>query len=379
MTNKLRLSTAIIGSLAGLGLSAAVAQTTVSGNVAMGFIASSTDNTTKNGSWSSMSKETQLNIGTKGKLNNGMNYAAGFSLEYDGPDTGSTGMYAEGNYIEINSGDTTLTIGADRIQNGDRHVTNAVGIGYIGQDGLGAGVATTTAGGLSIFPRHGSIYQFFGAGLVQKVGNGNLSFYYVPNMTTTILNEIGNDANATTSNNLSTASKGKGYEIGYLGDLGVKGLTVQAFITRGERIDEQFATDAEVKSRNLGVSYNMGAVTLSANQIVTEGVQAGYSAVSATRATGELAEELRGKSIGLAYAASKDLSFGLTYAKADSNHASSTETEKTVIASVGYSLGAVGLKASYADVSEVAGVANNDGKLVRILAFTSFYLIYIIN
>lgn len=138
MINKLRLSTAIIGSLAGLGLSAAVAQTTVSGNVAMGFIATSTDNTNKNGSWSSMSKETQINIGTKGKLNNGMNYAAGFSLEYDGPDTGSTAMYAEGNYIEISSGDTTLTIGADRIQNGDRHVTNAVGIGYIGQDGLGA-------------------------------------------------------------------------------------------------------------------------------------------------------------------------------------------------------------------------------------------------
>ena len=372
MTNKLRLSTAIIGSLAGLGLSAAVAQTTVSGNVAMGFISSSTDNTNKNGSWSSMSKETQINIGTKGKLNNGMNYAAGFSLEYDGPDTGSTGMYAEGNYIEINSGDTTLTIGADRIQNPDRHVTNAVGIGYIGQDGLGAGAATTAAGGLSIFPRHGSIYQFFGAGLVQKVGNGNLSAYYVPNMTTTILNEIGNDANATTSNNISTASKGKAYEIGYLGDLGVKGLTVQAFITRGERIDEQFATDREVKSRNLGVSYNTGALTLSANQIVTEGVQSGYNAVSATRVTGEIAEELKGKSIGLAYAASKDLSFGLTYAKADSDAALSTETEKTVIASVGYSLGAVGLKASYADVSDFAGVNNNDGKVVRILAFTSF-------
>jgi len=372
MTNKLRLSTAIIGSLAGLGLSAAVAQTTVSGNVAMGFISSSTDNTNKNGSWSSMSKETQINIGTKGKLNNGMNYAAGFSLEYDGPDTGSTGMYAEGNYLEISSGDTTLTIGADRIQNGDRHVTNAVGIGYIGQDGLGAGAATTAAGGLSIFPRHGSIYQFFGAGLVQKVGNGNLSFYYVPNMTTTILNEIGNDANATTSNNISTANKGNGYEIGYIGDLGVKDLTVQAFYTKGDRINQQNAGDKDVSSRNFGISYKVSNLTLSASHLRTEGVQAGYSAVTATPANGELAEELTGKSVGLAYAASNDLSFGLTYAKADSNHATSTETEKTVIASVGYSLGAVGLKASYADVTDFAGVANNDGKMVRILAFTSF-------
>jgi len=338
----------------------------------MGFISSSTDNTNKNGSWSSMSKETQLNIGTKGKLNNGMNYAAGFSLEYDGPDTGSTGMYAEGNYIEINSGDTTLTIGADRIQNPDRHVTNAVGIGYIGQDGLGTGAATTSAGGLSIFPRHGSIYQFFGAGLVQKAGNGNISFYYVPNMTTTILNEIGNDANATTSNNTSGAQKGAGYEIGYLGDLGVKGLTVQAFYTNGDRINGQNSGDKDVSTKNFGISYNAGAVTLSAAKIVTEGLQAGYSAVTATPANGELAEELSGKSIGLAYAASKDLSFGLTYAKADSNHANSTETEKTIIASVGYSLGAVGLKASYADVTDFAGVASNDGKMLRVLAFTSF-------
>jgi hypothetical protein len=180
MTNKLRLSTAIIGSLAGLGLSAAVAQTTVSGNIALGYMATSTDNTDKAGSWSGVTKETQINIGTKGKLNNGMNYAAGFSIELDGPDASGTDMFAEGNYIELSSGATTLSVGADRINNPDRHPTNAVGIGYIGQDGLGAGGASTDAGGRSIYPLHGSIYSFFGAGLVQKVGNGNLSFYYVP-------------------------------------------------------------------------------------------------------------------------------------------------------------------------------------------------------
>ena len=372
MTNKLRLSTAIIGSLAGLGLSAAVAQTTVSGNVAMGFIASSTDNTNKNGSWSSMTKETQINIGTKGKLNNGMGYAAGFSIENDGPDTGSTATHAEGNYIEISSGDTTLTIGADRIQNGDRHVTNAVGIGYIGQDGLGVGAVTTADASISIFPRHGSIYQNFGVGIVQKVGNGNISFYHSPNMTTTILNEIGNDANATTANALPGANKGKGYEIGYLGDLGVKDLTVQAFYTTGDKINEQNIGDKEVKTKNFGISYKVANVTISGAHIVTEGVQAGYSGVASTPTSGQLSEELKGKSVGLAYAASKDLSLGLTYAKADSNHVTSTETEKTVIASVGYSLGAVGVKASYADVSDFAGVASNDGKMLRVLAFTSF-------
>lgn len=373
MTNKLRLTTAIVGSLAGLSLSAAVAQTTVSGNAAFGFIAGSNDNAaTKNGSFSTMTKETQINIGTKGKLNNGMNYAAGFSLEFDGPDTGATGMFAEGNYIEISSGDTTWMIGADRIQNGDRHVANANGIGYIGQDGLG-GVANTANGAISIFPRHGSIYQFFGTGVTQKVGNGGISIYYVPNMTTTLLNDIGNDAGTVAvANDSSATNKGKAYEVGYLGDLGVKGLTVQAFHTSGDKQNRQLAADKKVKSTNLGVSYNVGAVTVAASQLKTEGVQNGYSGTSSTLTSGELSEELKGKSVGVAFAATKDLTLGLAYGKADSSHASSPLDEKTTIASIGYSLGAVGVKAQVAKVENFAGLANNDGKMARVLMFTNF-------
>ena len=374
MTNKLRLSTAIIGSLAGLGLSAAVAQTTVSGNIALGYMATSTDNTSKAGSWSGVTKETQINIGTKGKLNNGMNYAAGFSIEMDGPDTSGTDMFAEGNYIEISSGDTTLSVGADRINNPDRHPTNAVGIGYIGQDGLGAGGASTDAGGRSIYPLHGSIYSFFGAGLVQKVGNGNLSVYYVPQTnSTTVLNDIGNGANATAAMSTSALDSGDAWEIGYNGDLGVKGLTAQAFYTKGDRRASKNNSDKDIKTTNLGLSYTVGQITLSGQHVRTEGLQNGYTATAAAFATdGGLAEELTGKSIGLAYAATKDLSFGLTYAKADSNAALSVNTEKTVIASVGYSLGAVGIKAQYADVSDYSGLANNDGKAAKILMFTSF-------
>jgi hypothetical protein len=375
MTNKLRLSTAIISSLAGLGLSAAVAQTTVSGNVAMGFIATSTDATTRNGSFSSMTKETQINVGTKGKLNNGMDYAAGFSIEMDGPDASGTDMFAEGNYIEIKSGDTTLSIGADRINNPDRHVTNAVGIGYIGQDGLGAGQkAADGTGSRSIYPLHGSIYGFFGAGLVQKVGNGNLSFYYAPATGSTgVLNDIGNGANATDAAQTPATSSSSAIEIGYNGDLGVKGLTVQAFHTNGGKRAEFNTSDKEIRSTNLGVSYNVGQITLSAAHLKTEGVQGGFSQNAASNATnGGLSEELTGKSVGLAFAANKDLSFGLTYAKADTSHASATQTEKTVIASVGYSLGAVGVKAQYADVENYAGQLNNDGKAARVLVFTSF-------
>ena len=374
MTNKLRLSTAIIGSLAGLGLSAAVAQTTVSGNASFGFFAGSTDATTRDGSFSSMTKETQINLATKGKLNNGMDYAAGFSLEFDGPDTASTDMYAEGNYIEITSGSTTFMVGADRINNGDIHLSNAAGIGYIGQDGLGAGgKATAVVGGRSIFPLHGSIYSFMGAGVTQKVGNGNLSVYYVPAQATSALNDIANGAQAEDGKATSANSSGSAYEIGYKGDLGVKGLTALAFYTSGDKRFEFNTLDKKPKTTNFGLAYNVGAVTVSAQQIKTEGVQGGYGINAASGATnGGLAEELKGQSVGIAYAASKDLTLGLAYGKADSNAVASINDEKTMIASIGYSLGAVGVKAQVADVENYAGLANNDGKTAKILMFTSF-------
>jgi hypothetical protein len=374
MTNKLRLSTAIIGSLAGLGLSAAVAQTTVSGNAAFGFFASSTDNASKDGSYSVMTKETQINLATKGKLNNGMDYAAGFSIEMDGPDAVAAAAHAEGNYLEIISGNTTFHVGADRIQNADIHYSNANGIGYIGQDGLGAGaVATAATGTRSIFPLHGSIYSFFGTGLIQKTGYGNFSVYYVPNMTVTVLNDISNGATATAASNTSATSAGDALEIGFKGNLGVNGLTAHAFYTSGGKQAEFNALDKDVKTYNVGGAYTVGKVTASAQAIKTEGVQSGHGQVAANNGTnGTLGAELKGKSVGLAYALDKELTLGLAYGKADSNEALSVRDEKTYIASIGYSLGAVGIKAQVADVSNYAGLASNDGKTAKILMFTSF-------
>ena len=374
MTNKLRLSTAIIGSLAGLGLSAAVAQTTVSGNAAFGFFASSTDNASKNGSYSAMTKETQINLATKGKLNNGMDYAAGFSIEMDGPDTVAPAAHAEGNYIEITSGNTTFHVGADRIQNGDGHITNANGIGYLGQDGLGAGAQGIDAvGSRSIYPLNGSIYSFFGTGLIQKTGYGSFSAYYVPNMTVTVLNEIANGASASAASSTSGTSAGDAFEIGFKGDLGVKGLASYAFYTTGGKVAEFNTLDKDVKTYNVGAAYTVGKVTGSAQLIKTEGVQGGHGQALANNGTnGTLGAELKGKSVGLAYALDKELTLGLAYAKADSNEALSVRDEKTYIASVGYSLGAVGIKAQVADVTNYAGLASNDGKTAKILMFTSF-------
>ena len=61
------------------------AQTTVGGNMRIGLKSSSSDASL--GSNSRMVKETQINIANKGKLNiGGLEYAAGFSVEFDGND-----------------------------------------------------------------------------------------------------------------------------------------------------------------------------------------------------------------------------------------------------------------------------------------------------
>ena len=82
--------TALASSLVLLGAGVANAQTTVTGNLFMTYKATSTDQSTaaaKVGNSRQFGKEAQINIQNKGKLNNGMDYAAGFSIELDGNDT----------------------------------------------------------------------------------------------------------------------------------------------------------------------------------------------------------------------------------------------------------------------------------------------------
>jgi hypothetical protein len=76
---KLLLTTALAG--ATLVASNAIAQTTVSGNLDISFKNLSREGTAgaTQASQRGFGKEAQLNIQNKGKLNNGMDYAAGFS------------------------------------------------------------------------------------------------------------------------------------------------------------------------------------------------------------------------------------------------------------------------------------------------------------
>ena len=142
MKNKLLITSALAGSL--MAGSIANAQTyyekgnnygqsttTVGGDLALTYSAirktggTITNSTAGVNSTRGFGRESQLNISNRGKLSNGMDYAAGFSLEFDGTGTASTqnateapSISNENVYFDLIAGNTTLTAGVDHIQRG---------------------------------------------------------------------------------------------------------------------------------------------------------------------------------------------------------------------------------------------------------------------
>ena len=272
MKNKLLITTALASSLVA---GSALAQTTVTGSLGVSYKSVQGKNNTANGN--SFGKESQINVANKGKLNiGGLSYAAGFSLEFDGADgiysytpgstavtsvtlgsgsasitlgnlvgstavtgsarqTGSSGWHLENNYIDIisESTGTTLTISSDHIQNARGGLAHIVG--QHAEDFTGGVNKTTTS--LAMDYAGTTVAESFGIGIVQTVGKlGKVSYLYVPNHSAqgaqsgknSVLQAAGvvaDDGDAV----LGSDDLPRAYEYGFIGDLGVKGLTVKAF------------------------------------------------------------------------------------------------------------------------------------------------------
>jgi hypothetical protein len=376
MKNKLMRTTALVGSMIALGSGISVAQTTVSGNLDISYRAVSNDTAGAGiSSFRGFGKESQINIANKGKLNNGMDYAAGFSLEFDGNDLQGSGtntatyqgLHGEGVYLNFISGNTTLHLGADHIQNPDSHgLINPAGVGYITSFGNNVAASANSAA-QGIYPTvTNSPYQAYGFGVIQNVPNfGRVSAYYAPSASDALSGpDIGN--NASINNFEGTAESA--IEIGFTGDLGVKGLTVQAFHNRRDAADRiasgTTAGDGKVKGTVLAGAYNFGQITAAVDYRKMEG------GAKASATTND--EEIKGKAASLTFAATKDLSLGVVYGKAESNLSTRPTDEKIKIVSIGYSLGPVALNAEYTDTNNITGVADNDAKEFIIKASTRF-------
>ena len=351
MKNKL-LTSALVGSLSMIGLiSNSSAQTTVTGNMALSLNSVGDTATTNAGnSYRAFGRETQINIANKGKLNIGnLSYAAGFSFEFDGGDTNNQDQTQENMYIDFISGNTTISFGSDHIQNTDGNFANLVGVGYIRPDGINNVDGT--------YPATNSPYDAMGAGIIQAIpGFGNVSYWYTSQSTKTNANDIGNGLRSTHGETGDNSRQ----ELLFIGDLGVKGLNV--------RLGQQFhkkndlATAKDKDGKHMSAVYNMGQFTVAAEKKVMEGADTNGG-------TGQ-DEKLTGKSIGVAFAATKELSVGYTQSEAKTD-ANSVE-EETKIFAVGYNFGPVALAAQYQKVDNASSVATNDGDIVRVRLSTAF-------
>jgi len=374
MKNKL-ITTALVSSMLGLGVTSAVAQTTVSGNLEITYNAVSNKLLPVN-SFRGFGKESQINVQNKGKLSNGLDYAAGFSIELDGPDanvgsTGAsgvsagTGVHFENNYIDISSGNTTFTISADHIQNPDSNPTMLAGFGYIAMDGV------ATSGKAGLYPKAAnSPYSSFGFGVTQAIpGFGKLSALYVPTNATNngALNDIHNDASAAAAEPtvLSGNSSESAIEFGFVGDFGVQGLSVQAFYNKEDAPDGQTVNKT---GKVVAATYVTGPFSIAADWRRAQGA---ISNADATIGGSNKSETIKGKSIGLGYALTKDVTASVTRGKADTNRASSV-TETIDVVAIGYNLGAVTTGLQYKKVDDAIGVAGADAKSLQFRIGTKF-------
>jgi hypothetical protein len=341
---KLLLTTALIGSTLVAGN--AIAQTTVTGNLNISYKAMSVEPTTANTtSGRGFGNEQQINIQNKGKLNNGLDYAAGFSIENDAAQTGT--LFNENVYIDLISGNTTVTIGQDHIQNIDRSTSTLIGGMEAGDLALGNSTAAGTSQSIFLTAPGADPAQAYGVGIIQTIPSfGKLSALYVPS----------NSAQGNTTGGDKTFNEGDvaAYEIGFNGDLGVKGLNVNLFRNQANK----FHTDAEKRTgENYGLSYNFGTVTV------------GYDRKKdgSVNGTSDTVQD----GFGVAFAATPTLSVAANYTKADKDGANIADAKAKTV-TVGYNLGAVSLFATYSQLENITGVAGADRDVVYLAARTSF-------
>lgn len=354
MKNKLLTTTAIAGLLI---TSSAFAQTTVTGNLDLSYKGVSTDNT-KGSSFRGFGKETQINISNKGKLNNGMDYVAGFSIEHDGQESGTAAttsgvaMFSENVYIDFISGGTTITIGADHIQNPDYEPTTITGLADLDEVISGVNLATP-----AFVNNIGSPYTAYGIGVTQNVGVGNVSVYYAPS-TGAIAGDSAGGHGATSAGYVDGSNST--YEVGFRGGLGVKGLDVGVFYNSVDSNDKGTNTSS-ADNWKLGAKYSIGAITVGAS----------YASQDTNGANPQTTKETR--AIALGYALSPNASVSIGHAKTEDSTASKKAFEEKITAiQLGYSLGPVGLGLSVGKVDNIGNTDRADGKAAMFQASTRF-------
>jgi len=310
---KLLATSALISTVALSSLS--FAQTTITGSMDLTY-RSTTGGVGQGDTF--MGRETQVNLANKGKLSNGMDYAAGFSLEFDGMQTrsgtASTSIDNEGVYLNIINGGTTLHWGVDWIQNSKQDLINSVG------DVIDE-VATVVPGGTTLVTTNfgaAQVKESIGVGIVQNFGNGLTgSAYYAPNYDNTGGGNNGQSLNNTTGTNGA-------YEIGLRG-ANVAGSGINLNIWKNE-VEKTTGDNKSLAGMAYTIGYAKAPFSFDIGKMNTE-------------ATTGIETDVRLAQIS--YSINKDITASIV--RVDTSRNTLASDEKINSLQLGYSLGPVGM------------------------------------
>ena len=383
MKNKLLLSSALVGSLAIAGI--ASAQTTITGELNLSYKTISNEGAITKRTDAGFGREAQINVQNKGKLSNGLDYGAGFALEFDGK-SGNSGSSAtelagtstddahrrisrENTYMDIIMGTTTFSVGMDHLKNMSfssaprvaQHASTTIASAQLttGTLDLAAGAAS---GGVAyqFYPGAAALgaSNYMGLGIQQVTPFGTITGQYFPRASA---QQAGNDG-------VATGDIADAYELHFRGDLGVKGLSVNL----GRNVvtaPTAGATDvgSDQKGTGMGIGYNLGQVAVGIQQNKTEN----NNNVDGSKIDTKSVE------IGATFAATKDISIGVTHVKTDgtfraTSNAVMAADEKIKSLTVGYNLGAITMSATAAKLEDARGIAGNDSDIVLVRAGSRF-------
>ena len=355
---KLLLSTALTGVLI---TTSAIAQTSVTGNMTIGL--RSTSEKGAAGAVSTASKrgmlaETQLNVQNKGKLNNGMDYAAGFALEFDAsetaPATGAKSIQNENTFIDLISGNTTVSFSIDHMNDFDRSMASRVG-----EHGAGTGAAGGMTATTMLLTDPIATSSAYGAHVRQAFPNiGQITLAYVPTATCNSTDSAGCGGADTT---VAEGNEGSAYSaLLELTNIGIKGLNFEAgLVEQAKKVGSTTTPNRDAKFTTIGANYTTGPVAF------------GYNKKEFTNGTSTVAFEKKDQDdFGITYTAG-NLSYGVLYQKVDSSITTKVDEKYKAIA-LGYNLGPVAAMLNVGKHDNLAGSAGQDADSITLKLRTSF-------
>lgn len=334
MNKKLLLTSALVSSVVA---GSALAEIKVGGDMEVTMRSYSTDaKAVSDGSH--LGQETNVTVSGGKDLDNGMTLKLGVKLEGDnGVEANERSFYAESD---------TMFIGYGR--------DHGAGIDLDGTVAPHVGDQNDTLGIQSMAFSSNKMDGVY-AGDHIKLGfkslGGTFSALYAPS-----LGSNNNDAGAlTTGGGDGGNSSASGYAVGYQGNLGIEGLSVQAGIVGSD--ETSTTTTGEQELQKIGVAYNFGQFAVGGDIM-----DFGHGKTDAT--DGVMGTQ--SKRVNATFAASDNMSLGVSYTETEeslghqaSGYATQTKEEMTAV-TVGYNIAGLGFNFSYGEIENVGGASGTD-------------------